>query len=181
MSDQTPTLPGVVNPPAPGVPPPAPIPAPGQPVNTDAVPYARFKEVNDKLRELERKEQEREETARKAQEDEQKKRGEFEQLLKDKEKELEALRGFKTARETEEKAERDKLIEKLTDEDKEIGAELSMPKLRAYVEKQTKPPKTPPASARGGTTDTPELGVHPLPGETRDQYVARMEKIGKVK
>src|SRR3990167_7084277 len=115
MSDQPPTAPVVVNPPAPGSPTPAPSPVSGQPVNTDAVPYARFKEVNDKLRELERKEQEREETARKAQEDEQKKRGEFEQLLKDKEKELEALRGFKATRENEEKAERDKLIEKLTD------------------------------------------------------------------
>jgi hypothetical protein len=125
---------------------------------------------------------------RKVEEDEQKaleakaiEEGRLKEVLGTQKAELEQLRKFKEAKDAEESTLREQALAKLTDEDKRIVAELSTPNLLAFVERQTRQLKQPPAPNKGAAVDGPEGSVQPLPGETNEQYAVRMKKIGKVR
>ena len=108
------------------------------------IPQSRFndqiklrKQAEEKLATLEK---EKEEARKKRLEEE----GKFKELLIDQEKELETLRAFKESRDKEIAKEREDLISKLSDDEKEIYGELSNNKLRKHLEtaSKTSPPIT---------------------------------------
>lgn len=135
---------------------------------------AERQEAKERLRKID-------EDTRKASEAKAVEEGRTKELLAEKEKELEQLRKFKESIDAEQSAIRQQALSKLTDEDREIAAELSTAKLLAFVERQTKQTKTPPASVRGASTDAAESTVAFLPGESAEAYAARMKKIGKAR
>jgi flagellar biosynthesis GTPase FlhF len=63
-----------------------------EPVAENTIPYTRFKEVNDQLAELKRKDQEREDKERKEAEKRAKESGQFKELVDQKDAELTALK-----------------------------------------------------------------------------------------
>jgi len=120
------------------------------------------------------------EDARKAEEEAALARGEHEKVIASQREKLEALEKFKAQKDAEEQAERDSLLAKLSDDDKEIASDLSTAKLRAYVEKQSKQ-KASALNTKGAAADTEQGSVDILPGEKPADYLARMQKIGKAR
>jgi hypothetical protein len=108
-------------------------------------------------------------------------RGEHEKVIASQREELERLRKLEESYQAEQSAVRNAALAKLSDEDKEIANELSTSKLLAFVERQVKQPKVPPASSKGSPVDGPEGSVDPLPNESHMAYEARMKKIGKAR
>jgi len=143
------------------------------------VPYSRFKEVNDQLRDFKAKEEARQAEEAKKQEDEAKKRGEYESLLKQRDEELSKLKAFHKERTEADNAERESLLSQLNDEDKEIGSDLSLTKLRTFVTKQKSPP--PPANPKGEPGGGRDETFKPLPGENAFTYGQRVSTLKRAK
>ena len=152
----------------------------------NAIPYARFKEVNDKAKELEAKLKERDEAEKKVREKELLDQKKFEELLKTRDAELEKERAEKTqfaqkaqAFEEEQTKLRENALSKIKDDKlKGIAMELSTPKLLQFVEEIESQKvgvfggKVP----RGGEPDSP---VKPKAGEDFHAWDRRLsEKEG---
>lgn len=150
-----------------------------QDVNT--VPYTRFKEVNDQLKQYREAEEKRQADVKKAEEEQARKRGEFETLLKQRDEELASER--KRAQEALDKASkyeaeqlkiRESALSKIKDEDaRAIAAKLpDVSDIVAFVEKlETKSPY----SGKGGQSEKSDPNKA-LPGESYQQWQARLQR-----
>jgi hypothetical protein len=178
MPDPTPTPPAVAPSPAPGPAAPEPTP-PSTPVvkTEDAIPYPRFKEVNDQLKALKEEKEAREIAEKKAKDEKLKQDGEYQKLLEEREKEIERLKKIEGEFTSTQKSIRESALAKITDEKmREIAADLTTPKLLEFVEKLNAQPGGGGVHGKGKPTDKKADGLNPLPGETAYQYGERMKR-----
>lgn len=160
-----------------------------EPVQTDktenAIPYARFKEVNDALKTEREAREKREADDKKSSEDKLLKNKEYEKLIEQRNLELEAERKKSKALEDKAKAYEESqaklkadALAKLPDDMKKIGEELSVPNLLQFVDKFTN--KTLPYSAKNASVSTVAADEYKAKaGETTDQYMNRLRTIPK--
>lgn len=140
----------------------------------DAIPYARFKEVNDELKTLRDEKATREGAETKAKEDKMKKDGEFKTLLDQRDLEIERLKKVEIDFTSTQNIIRNAALAKLTDDRmREIAAELSTPRLLEFVESYSGK-IAPPGSPKGAPIDLKASGLQPLPNESPQAYSERM-------
>lgn len=177
MADLTPTPAPVVNPVSPGPTAPEPTPSPTPVVKPeDAIPYARFKEVNEQLKALREEKEARERAEKQAKEDKLKKDGEYQKLLETRDAEILRLKKVEDEYSSSQKQIREQALAKITDEKmKEIAADLSTPKLLSFVETINNA-QPGPGQPKGKPTNADPKGFAPLPNETAYSYGERMKK-----
>jgi len=99
-----------------------------------AIPYARFKEVNDAKIKAESELQKLNEARKKAADEEAKKRGDFEKLLSEKELELAAAKEKAEQWDAYQKTRREVLLSKLPEDQREIYQDMPLIKLEKHIE-----------------------------------------------
>lgn len=110
---------------------------------SDAIPYARFKEVNDSYNELKAEVAKMRDAQEKARKADLERKQEFESLYNEQKSELERYQEKATAWDSYQADRRDVLLSKLPEEDRELYEELSLTKLEKVVEKNVKHPFVP--------------------------------------
>ncbi len=144
------------------------------------VPYSRFKEVNDELKQYREAEEKRKADQRKAEEEQARKKGEFESLLKQRDEELASEK--RRAQEALDKASkyeaeqvkiRESALSKIKDDAvRTIAAKLpEVSDIVAFVEKLE---TTSPYSGKGGAADK-DNPMKAKPGETYAQWQSRLQ------
>jgi uncharacterized protein (UPF0216 family) len=174
MADVTPTEPVVVKDPV--------------PVQTDitekAVPYDRFKEVNDRMKAAEEKLRAAETERAKAADDELKRKGELKTLLEQRDSQLAAIKvenealAAKAAKADEaEKALREQTLAKITDPElKRVAGDLPTPSLLIFADRVVAGKITP-------HTDKDKLGQlehDPTKWKNADEYKDALRKAGRL-
>jgi hypothetical protein len=101
----------------------------------NAIPYARFKEVNDRLKESETKLNGLIDSQEVAKRSELEKQGEYKQLLTEAETKIESLSNKAKAWDEYQTNRREALLSKLPEEDRSIYEGLPLDKLEAHTEK----------------------------------------------
>lgn len=140
----------------------------------DAIPYARFKEVNDELKTLRDEKATREGAETKAKEDKLKKDGEFKTLLDQKDIEIDRLRKFEVEYKATDDIIRNAALAKLTDDKMRVMASRSKTaELLEFVESYSGK-IAPPGSPKGAPIDLKASGLQPLPNESPQAYSERM-------
>ena len=170
--------------PTPGTPTPDPTPTPTPVVKVDAIPYERFKEVNDALKALKTEKEQREEADRKAQEEKLLGEKKYEELLKQRDtenaalkKEREELSKYRQEQEDKEKSRREALLKEIEDkEDRSIAEKLPSSDDIAAFTARLKGRQEARNDPKGKTGDPKTGALSPIKGETSQQYQERMRK-----
>jgi len=151
----------------------------------DAIPYARFKEVNDQLKELKTWKDSREAEERSKQEQELIKSKKFDEVLAGRDAELksakqrlEEMTGQLSTYKDEEKRQREDLLAELKDEtDKQIANELSLTALRRFVERTKTEKSGSPASVKGTKATGGDNPYLKQSGESYSAYQKRVDQL----
>ena len=161
------------------------------PVQTEttenAIPYARFKEVNEKAKDLEAQLKARDDADKKAREAKLLEEKKYSELIEQRNQELvaakqreEALVEKNKVFEERQLRLREQALEKIKDEGlKQIASKLpDVDDVLAFVEKLSITTKESPFGGKGGVKhDGADNPFVRLPGETYNQYQARVQKI----
>ena len=132
-----------------------------------------FKKVIAERQEAKEKARKYEEEKQKAEEEKAIADGKLADVLATTKEENKALKAFKEAREEEDRAMREELIGKLSDDDKEIATDIAnLSKLRKFVDKQTQAQSL--NQGKGGKVDTSKDHLTPKPGESVFEYNNRI-------
>jgi len=103
-------------------------------VQPQAIPFERFNEVNERMKKAEKELQKVLDAQKKAQDEDAKKRGEFEKLLAERERELESVRANASEWENYQATRREALLSKLPQDQRDIYSGLTLEALEKHIE-----------------------------------------------